>query len=136
MPANRIFELAGSMARSAGVVIHLQDLGPGPAAVGGSKNAALRSRSIGMSQRADEDDVGILRVNGDTRNAARLLQAGELPCFACIVRPVHTLPYGNMAADKRFARARPHYVRIARCHRERADRGDGLSVKDRLPVCA
>jgi hypothetical protein len=119
---------------AAGVLIHLQHLRPALAPVAGSKHAALRLRAISMSQCACEHDVGIFRIHNHTRDAAGFFEPHQVPGLARIERLINALPNGDMAANERFAGARPHDVRIAAGNGKRADGGHRLPVEDRFPM--
>ena len=121
---------------AAGVLVHEEDALPALAAVRGAVDAALLLRAVGMPQRADVDDVGIGRMDGEPGNAARLLQPHERPGPAGVGRLVDALPDGDVAADLTLAGTGPDDVGIGRGHPQRADRLHWLVVEDGVPVHA
>jgi len=62
-----------------GVLVFVENLVPGLAAVGGAKDAAFCVGSVGVPQRGDESDIGIVRVYDHLANRARVFQADVLP---------------------------------------------------------
>ncbi len=121
----------------AGVLVFAQDFRPGLAAIGRAKNSALVVRSKGVAERGDENDVRILRMNDERADMAAVFQADIAPVPAAIDGLINAVAVGDIAAQRRLARAGIDRVVIARRDRERTDRGSGmLLVEHRLPVGA
>src|SRR5205814_2396117 len=59
----------------AGLVVHVEGLGPRLAAVGGLEQAALLAGPVHAAHRADVDDARVLRVDEDLADRVRLLEA-------------------------------------------------------------
>src|SRR5207249_3562676 len=107
--------------------------GPRLAAVGRLIDAAVGPRAPEVTQRRDVDHIGILRIDGDAADFARLLEPHVGPRstpvggFVDAVAP----PLGAQAVA--LARARPHDVGIARRHGDVADGLHAQSVAHRAP---
>ena len=118
----------------AGVVVLVEHLAPGLAAVGGLEDAALLVGREGMAQRSDEDDVGILRIDPDRGDVARVFQPDVLPGLAGVGRLPHAVALIDRSAHVAdIAGSDVDDVRIRRRNGDRADRGDVLLVEDGLP---
>ena len=87
-----------------------------------------------MAERRHKGDVGILRIDGDSSDLARVGQAGVLPCPAGIDRLVDTVAVREVAADIGLAHTDVNDVRIRRRNRNRTDRpGFHVPVCHRIP---
>ena len=121
----------------AGVLILAQHLLPGRATIGRAIDSALLVRPKSVSDRGDENDVWIFRVNDDRSDMAAVLQTDMAPVSSSIDRLINAVAVGDVSAQGRFARADIDDIVIARCDRDRADRrGRMLLVEHRLPVRA
>src|SRR5436190_19192295 len=86
---------------AAGVLVDEQHAVPVRAAVGRAIDAALLLLARQASGRADEDDVGIGRVNEDARDAARLVEAGVRPRLPGVERSVDAVADDVAVANRR-----------------------------------
>src|SRR5688572_27107905 len=100
----------------------LERLRPGLAAVGGFENAALVGIAPEFSGRADVHGVRVGRVDGDLRDALRLLETDVGPVVAAIGRFVDAVTDGDAVARPRLAGPGPDRFRILRIDGDRADR--------------
>ena len=73
------------------LAIDIESFLPGLAAVGCHKDAAFFVGAERVADRGYVDDVGIGRMNDDSRNVASLAQTHMLPCLAAVVRPVYPI---------------------------------------------
>ncbi len=80
---------------------------PRLAAVRGAINAALRLWSVAGAHRGRKNNVGIVRVDHDARDAARLFQTHVRPRFAGVGGLVNAVAEGDVAADEGFTGADP-----------------------------
>src|ERR1700693_3390586 len=119
-----------------GVFVHEQNLVPSFATISGAEDAALGLRPIGVAQRAGQDDVRIARIDLHAADASGLFEAHQGPVLARVDGLVNPLAHGDVAADERFAGARPDDVGICRRDRQRADGCYRLFVEDGIPVDA
>ena len=90
---------------AAGLRVLVQDLLPGLAAVARAEDAALFVVAKRMSQRRDEGDVRIFRIDDQAADGVRVRQADELPGLAGVDGLVHAIAADDVAADARFAGA-------------------------------
>ena len=120
--------------RAAGVLVDKQRAHPRLAAIGRAEDAALLLRTVGVPQRAGNDDVGIFRIDHDSADASGLLETRASPCLASVGRLVDPVSNRDVAADECLAGARPNDVRIGGRDGQRANRRDILVVEDRVPV--
>ena len=79
---------------------------------------------------------GLVRVDRDAGDVARLGQAQVAPGLAAVVGLVDAVAVRDVAADAGLARAGVDDVRIGVGDRDRADRGGEEAVRDVLPVRA
>src|SRR3954467_8765333 len=86
-----------------------------------------------MSERADVNDVGVLRMDGDGGDVLRIFEAHVLPGLAAVSRLVNTIAKRHAVAHGRLARADPNDFRITRSERDVADRHRPLAFEDRFP---
>src|ERR1019366_1554721 len=68
----------------AGIVVLIQDLLPGFAAVRGAENTPFRIRAPRMPQGCDQNKVRIARIDDDGADVARVFQAQVLPGQASV----------------------------------------------------
>ncbi len=95
-----------------GVVVDLQHLLPGLAAVGGLVDAALTARSPQAARRRDEDDVVVARVDGDAMDVLGGPEAHVDVGLAPVGRLVDAVAPRGALAVVRFAGAHPHQVGV------------------------
>ena len=118
------------------VLVHEEHVLPALAAVHGAEDAAFGLRPVGVAERADVDDVGIGRMDGEPGNASGLFEPHERPGHPAVGGLVDPLPDGDVAADLPLAGAGPDDVGIGQGHPQRADRLHRLVVEDGVPVNA
>src|SRR6185312_2978985 len=95
-------------AAAAGLVIHLEHLGPGLAAVAGAVDAALGVVAVALAHGADEDLVGVVGVDDDVGDLSGLLEAHVPPVQAGVGGAVDAVDgRGRLADDGGLAGARP-----------------------------
>src|SRR5438132_1325431 len=75
----------------AGPVIDKQHLLPRLAAVGRLEETAFLVGAVEPAERADVDDVGVLRMDDDTADLEALLEAHVLPRLAAVHRLVNAV---------------------------------------------
>src|SRR5262249_20215670 len=89
----------------AGFVAPEEELLPALAAVLRTIDAALAVRPPGVAERRHVDEVGVLRVDTDAGDVARLGEAEVLPAPAAVGRAVDAVAVGDVAADAALAHA-------------------------------
>ncbi len=110
---------------------------PGPTAVAGAEDAALRVASPGVAERRDVDDVGVAGVDDDVGDVAGVGEADVGPGAAAVGRLVDAVAVRDVRADRRLAGAGVDHVRGGLGDGERADRGGAEeAVRDVLPESA
>src|SRR5579863_3705130 len=109
---------------STSVLVLVEDLFPGLATVGRTKNAAFGVWPVGMPQGRNKNNVGVLRINDDSANRPRVVQTRVLPGLAPIERLIYPVAVRDVAADTGFAGAGIHDVRVRRSDGDTADRRD------------
>src|SRR5258708_7001614 len=90
---------------AAGVLIFIEDLLPGLAAIGGAEDTALGVRSIGMAESSYEDYVWVAGVDDDLADGTAVAQSNVLPGLAAVEGFVDSIAVRNVAAYAGFARA-------------------------------
>ena len=111
----------------------IENSGPMHSAIGGFIDTALLVRTISMPQCADIDDIGVLRVDDDSANVARVLKADMQPGSTSIHRFVHAVAKGEGRPNVGLAGSGINSLRIGRRNRKSANRCDRLPIKDRSP---
>ncbi len=114
-------------------LVHMQDVYPGPASVGGLENAALVPVSPRGPKHGQVRDVGIRRMQDDTVNSFRALQTQVLPRAARVQALVDAVSDACTVARITFPRSDPHDVWVCLKDRHRPDGRGWLVVKHRLP---
>src|SRR5579871_5680467 len=109
----------------AGLIINVEDLLPGRAAVGRLEEPALLIGSIEPAKGPDVNDVGIFGMDLDAARLEGLLEPHVLPGLAPIGRFVHAVAIRNGVARIVFARSDPDNVSIGGRYANVAD-GDGV----------
>ncbi len=94
------------------LVIDKQDSIPGLAAIGRLVQTTFVTRAPQAPQRADVNDVRVLRMDGDPTDLKRLFESHVLPGLATIGRLVDAVSPRRAVAWIRFAGANPHDVRV------------------------
>ncbi len=121
---------------AAALRILIEDLLPGLAAILRAEDAALFVIGKGMTQRSDEGDVRILRIDDHASDGMGVRQADELPRRACVNRFINSVAADNVAANASFAGSDINDVRVRLRDGNRADRRGHVFclVGQRLPV--
>ena len=86
-----------------------------------------------MSQHRNEDPVGLLRVDRDSRDLLTVAQPEVSPRLAGVNRLIETVSGREIGTLQSFARADVDHARIARRDFHRADAPRRLLVEDRIP---
>ena len=120
----------------AGVLVLVEHLFKSLAAVGGTENAALRVRTVGMAEHRDKKAIGIARIDGDLRNLLAFAEAEMRPGPACVVGFINAVADRKIGALEAFAAADVDDVCIRRSDRDGADGTTGLIIEDGLPGSA
>ena len=105
----------------AGVLIFIENLFPGFAAIKRTENAALGIWTVGMAKRCDENAVRVLGIDNQLADGTRIAQPDVLPGLAAVNRLVNAVPMRGVAADAAFARSYIDDVWIGRRNRQTAD---------------
>ena len=120
----------------AGVLVAVEHLGPGLAAVGGAEHAAFGVGPEGVADGGDQHDVGIGRIDDDGADLAGVLQPDIGPGLAGVGRLVDPVAVADIAPQVALAAPDIDHVVVGRGDRHCADGGDGLLVEDGLPRAA
>ena len=115
------------------VLVAVEDLLEGPAAVLRPEDAPLGVRAVGMAEGGDEDPVGVLGVHDDHGNLLGVAQAQVLPGLAAVRGAVDAVAGGEVGPLQAFAAAHVDHLRIRRRHGDGPDRTGRLVVEDRRP---
>src|SRR5688572_788115 len=118
------------------LVVDVKSFGPRLAAVSRHEHAALIIWTKSMSERADVNDVRVLRIDGYCRNAFGIFETHVLPCLPAVSRFVNAIAERNAVANVRFACSDPDNIVITRSERDVADRERALSLEDWCPLYA
>ena len=118
---------------AAGVFVLVENLLEAGAAIGGAEDAALRVGAVGVSQRGDEQAVGILRIHFDVGDHLRIAQAEVRPGFAGVGGFVHAVADREVRPDDARAAADVDDVRVGRRDRDSADGAGGLVIEQGRP---
>lgn len=86
-----------------------------------------------MTERRDENNIRIVRIDNYRADVTRIFQADIFPCQASVERLVYAVAIGNIPAYASFACASVDDIGIGRRYGDAADRGDALMIKNRLP---
>src|SRR5471032_1320676 len=90
----------------AGLIVLIEDLLPGNAAIGRAEDSPLIIRAVGMSECGHKDDVRVPGIDDQRADVPRVLEADILPGLAPIHGLVHAIAVRDVAANAGFAR--PH----------------------------
>ena len=121
----------------AGLGVAEQHLLPGRAAVARAEHAALLVRPEGVAERGHVDQIGVVRIDADAADVARVGQADAAPGRAAVGRPVDAVAVRDVDADARLAGAGVDDVGVGGGHGDRAHGGGPEeAVGDVLPVGA
>ena len=83
----------------ASLVILEQNLLPGLAAIAGAEDAAVRIGAISMAERGNIDKIRIARMNQNSGDVLRVVQANVGPGFAAVSRFVYAIAIRDVAAN-------------------------------------
>src|SRR5580698_5690289 len=86
-----------------------------------------------MTERADVHDVGIMRINDNAADLARVLQSDVCPGFAGVGRFVDAVAGAESGANVRLTGANVENVGIGWRDFDGANRRDGLAIENRSP---
>ncbi len=128
----RIARVEGDVDATA-VVVLVEGPLPALAAVDGAKDSALRIRAERMTERGDEHDISVLRIDNHLADGAGIVQAYILPGLAAIDSFVDAIALGRVAANAAFTGADVNHVRVRGSDRNTADRRRRLFIEDRIP---
>ena len=101
------------------VLIDVEDLLPGLAAVGGLEDAALLIRPPLVSHSADQGRVRILRMHHDALDTLRVVEAEVLPMLAGVGGAVHAVAVGDGVPRVALTASQPEDVVVRRGQRQR-----------------
>ena len=130
--AGRIGRIGGEI-DDAGPLIDVQALRPVLAAIGAAVDATVRIRAKHMAERADQDRVGILRVDQDGTDVARFAQADVAPVLPAIDRFVDAVAGLDVVARLGVSAAGVKDIGVGCGDCDCADRGVIEAVVHRLP---
>ena len=112
----------------------VEDSRPVGSSVDGLINAAFGIRSVDMAERADVNDIRILRVDHDFADLARVFEADMGPGCACVSGFINAVTGGKVFANVGLAGPGVDNPGVRwRCG-ESANRADVLAVEDRVQV--
>src|ERR1051325_5081723 len=94
------------------LVVTIENLLPGLAAVFRAEDAALSVRAEGVPERRDVDDIRVARVNAHAPYLPRVFEAHALPGLARVGRFVDAVAVRDIAANRRLAHADIDDVRV------------------------
>ena len=115
------------------VLVDVEDLLPRRAAVRRLEQPPLLVRAPQVADRADVGDIGVARIDLDSADVARVLEADVRPRPPRVRGPEHADAPRRTLAVRRLARPHPHHVGVRGGHAYRPDRGGGLIVEHRIP---
>src|ERR1700722_81298 len=118
---------------ASGVLIFVQHLFPGLAAIGGTENTAFGVWPIRVSERCHENNIRIVGIDNDFADSAAIVQADIFPALAPVKRFVNSITLSNVSANARLARANVNGVVIGIGHSKTANRSASLFVKHWRP---
>src|SRR5215831_7186838 len=128
----RIVWIEADIDRS-GVLVLVEHLGPGLAAVGRAKDAAFRIRSEGVAECRDQHDIRIVRIDDHRPDLTRVLEAEMAPGLAAIDRAVHAISVGHVPARRSLAGPDVDDAVVGWRDGDGADRADRGAIGQRLP---
>ena len=120
----------------ADVLVLVEDFLPGAAAVARAEQSPLGICGIELTDRRDEDHIGILRMHGDLADVVRIDEPEVGPGAAGVGRFVDAVAEACRVAERGFPGAHEDHVGRRWRDRQSADRGYGLVVKYREPRSA
>src|SRR5690349_25099476 len=109
------------------LIIDVERFGPRLATVSRHEDAAFFIWTKRVTERADVNDVGVLRIDNDGRDVFGLGESHVLPRLAAVGRFVNAIAERHAVAYVRFAGADPNDVGITRREGDVADRYRSLS---------
>src|SRR5271165_6853267 len=99
------------------MIVSIERLLPGGAAVHAPKYAALGVLPEGMPQRSQKHHFGIMRIDNDATDSARVAKSHILPGATGIDGFIDAVSAGNIATQ-RLSGSGVQDIRIARSHRQ------------------
>ncbi len=83
-------------------VIRVENLIPGFSAIRGHEHSAFIIRPKSMAQGSHINDIGIFRIDHDSRNVPGVFESYVPPGLSAIGGFIDTIPEGNTVADVRL----------------------------------
>ena len=122
---------------AASLLVGVQHLLPGLAAIDGLVHAPFFIRTEQMPHHCHPDNIRILRMNYDAYDMPAVVEAYVLPAMAAIIAAPHTMqPFRYIAAQGTLPFSYVKHSFIAGCHRHRAYAAAKILIADVLPVAA
>src|SRR6267143_268249 len=121
---------------SAGVFVFVQNLGKSPAAVGGTKNAALGVRAVGMAFGGDEDAIRIFWIDENRSDLLCITKTKMRPGSSGVGGFINSVPGGEIRALQSFTTADVNNIWIGWRNGEGADGAGRLIIENRIPGIA
>ena len=115
------------------VLVLVEHLLKGLAAVERSEDAALLVRPVRMAERSDEQAVGVARIDVDARDLLGVVETEPGPRPSRIGGLVDAITRREVGPVQTLAAAHVDDVRIGRRNRDGADGSCGLVIEDRHP---
>ena len=128
----RVRRIDGDVDR-ADVVALEQHLLPRRAAVSRAIHAAVRIAAVGMTDRRDEHDIGILWIDGHPTDLPRVVETDVGPVLAGIGGLIHPVAVRDLRPHVAFTGADVDDVRIRIRDGDGANRRHRLRIEDRQP---
>ena len=97
----RVVRIEGHVDR-AGLLVLIEDPGPGLAAIGGAVHAAFGVWTEGMPEGCHQHDVRVGRVDDQRANLAAVLEPDIAPGLAAVDRLVDAVAVGHVPAGRGF----------------------------------
>ena len=131
----RVLRVEGEVNR-ADVVAFVEDFLPVRSAVTRAIYTAVRIRAVGVSERCDENEFRIPRIDEDAADLPRVIEADVRPRLACVGGFVDAVAERDLRTHVGLARSNIKHVRIRRRDADCPDRWHGLRVENRIPGAA
>ena len=118
---------------SAGIVVDEENLRPGLAAIGCTKDASFWIRSVRMTECGDIDDVGVCRMDNHFADGAGVAQPDVLPRFAGIDGLINAVALRDIPTQASFTGTGIDHVGVGRSNSDCADVAGLFVIEDRFP---
>ena len=106
---------------------------PRLAAVSGLVQPAFRIRLPRRAERCDVYSIWVARMHHDAADVLRLLKPHQRPMQSAVGGLINAATWLNRIARVRFARARPHLIRVTRRDSQHPHRNHAFVIKYRPP---